>query len=80
LTSGNFFSAARFKGPYKTLENLDDILICSSGGKLQPITFGPIPLQHLHTVLSMWNYTVKLDEEKSKKCAGLAQKNSHGSI
>jgi len=38
LTSGNFFSAPRFKGPYKTLENLDDTLICYSGGKLQVTT------------------------------------------
>jgi hypothetical protein len=30
LTSGNFFSAANFKGPYKTLEDLDDTLICCS--------------------------------------------------
>jgi hypothetical protein len=47
LTSGNFFSAGNCKGPYKTRENLDDTLICCSGAKLQPITFGPIALEHL---------------------------------
>jgi len=70
------FQLLDLKGPTKLLRIWMTLsfAIQVESYKLQPITFGPIPLQHLHTVLSMWSCTVKLFEEKSKKCAGLAQK------
>jgi hypothetical protein len=44
LTSGNSFSVVNFKGPYKTIKNLDDFHLLFNG-KFQPITFGPIALR-----------------------------------